>query len=220
MSSPIPRCLLTLLTLLAIVSPAPAEKNDWLIRGRLLDVDPKGRGGPVTGIAGSGLQVGEDWTPEVDFTYFVKDRLSLDLVLAWTSHDASGTGSLAPLGQIVDAKVLPPTLTLLYHLDPRAKVRPYLGGGLTYANFFGEKATASLETALAGPTTVSLDDKIVPAFQVGTDIGLSDDWFLNLDAKYVPLDTRATLVTGGVARTSDIEMDPWIFGVGVGTRLK
>jgi outer membrane protein len=36
--------------------------------------------------------------------------------------------------------VLPPTLTMQYHLAPEGKIRPYLGAGLNYTIFYSEKA--------------------------------------------------------------------------------
>ena len=42
---------------------------------------------------------------------------------------------------------------------------------------------------------------------------------LNFDIKYIDIDTRATLTTGGLTNRVKVRLDPIIAGIGVGMRL-
>jgi len=206
------------LVMAALPSAAPAQ-GDWLVRGRLIHVAPNDSSGAVTTLAGSGVGVNSDSTLEVDFTYMLNPNLGIELVLATTKHDLNGKGTIAALGKIGESGVLPPTLTLQYHFAPRAAVRPYAGVGLNYTLFYSDKSSAALNAALGGPTRVDLSNSFGPALQAGLDVDLSKDWFLNFDAKYIWIDTKATLVTGGTTRTVSVDINPWVLGVGIGRRF-
>lgn len=208
------------IALAAAVQPGLAAESDkWIVRGRVIHVSPNDRSGEVTTLAGSGVGVGGDTTAELDITYMLRPNLGLELILGTTRHDLSGQGTIANLGKIGDTALLPPTLTLQYHFAPQAKVRPYAGLGVNYSKFYDEKSTNSLDTGLGGPTTINLDDSWGLAAQAGVDVGLKNDWFVNFDLKYVNIETQATLVTGATTRTVDVDINPWIFGIGIGKRF-
>lgn len=98
--------------------------------------------GSLTGFVGSVAAVGDQSTLEVDFTYMLTNNL----------------------GKIVEAGVLPPTLTLQYHFSPTGKIRPYAGIGVNYTFFYDEDASVSYETVAGTTTSVDLDDSWVLAF--------------------------------------------------------
>lgn len=195
-----------------------ADEGDWLGRVRLLHVSPNDDSGSVSTIPGSSVTVDADTTIELDFTYFLSKHLGVELILGTSKHDISGGGSIAGLGKIANAKTLPPVVTLQYHFLPDNNIRPYLGLGVNYTRFYDEKATASLNTAL-GSTRVDLDDSWGLSIQAGVDIQVSRNWFVNLDAKYIQMDTTATLNSSGVIRTVNVDIDPWFIGIGFGTRF-
>ncbi len=205
--------------------PAAAAQGDWLIRVRGISVDPNSSSGPVstngTAIPGSGVTVDDDIQPELDITYMVADNWGLELILASSEHDVFGNGSLASFGKILDARTLPPALLLQYHFAPDGKVRPYLGLGVNYTLFFSESATSSFETAAGGSSNVDLSSSFGLAAQLGLDVGLSGDWFLNVDVKYVDMSTDATITTPGPLGTLrvDVNIDPTIWGIGIGKRF-
>ncbi len=209
-----------LLTGLTIAAPAFAlEQGDWLVRGRLIHVTPNDSSGAVSTLPGSGVAVGSDSTLELDFTYMLNPNLGLELILATTKHDLKGKGTIAALGKIGETGVLPPTLTLQYHFAPHAAVRPYAGVGMNYTLFYSDKSSASLNAALGGSTSVDLSNSWGPALQAGLDMDLTKDWFLNFDAKYIWINTKATLNTGGTTRTVNVDINPWVFGIGIGRRF-
>ncbi|MEZ5894164.1 MAG: OmpW family protein [Parvularculaceae bacterium] len=205
--------------LLAAATPAAAEQGDWLVRLRGIMVSPNEDSGAVLPAFPTGsVSVDDAIVPELDFTYFVTNNIGVELILATSPHDISGEGALAGLGKIADTMALPPTLTLQYHFAPDAAFRPYVGVGVNWTVFYSEDATSSLEGAI-GATNVSLDDSFGWAAQAGVDIPVSDRVFLNFDVKYIDIDTTATLNTGGMINTVDVDLDPFVFGIGVGMRF-
>lgn len=212
--------LLTAALAAALATPAYAEQGDWLVRLRGIYVAPQDDSGPVLPAVPTGsVNVDDAIVPELDFTYFFTNNIAAELILATSPHDISGGGALSPLGKIADTMALPPTLTLQYHFAPAAKVRPYVGAGINWTVFYSEDPTTSLNTALGGSTDVSLDDSFGWAVQAGVDFDITERVFLNLDVKFVDIDTTATLDTGGVINTVDVQIDPIIVGVGLGMRF-
>ena len=61
-----------------------------------------------------------------------------------------------------------------------------------------------------GQTTADADDSAEFALQAGVDIQFMEHWFLNLDLKYVDLDTTITLKSTGKKRKVDVDIDPLI----------
>jgi len=202
-----------------LATSAQAEEGDWLVRLRGIVVAPTETAGPVLpAFPGGSVSVSNAVVPELDFTYFITNNVGAELILGTSPHDISGEGSLAALGEIAETMALPPTLTLQYHFAPNAHVRPYVGVGVNWTIFYDEDATMALNDAI-GATTVSLDDSVGVSFQAGMDFDISDRVFLNIDVKYIDIDTTATLNTGGAINTVDVDLDPIVAGVGVGMRF-
>jgi len=223
--------VVTAATLTALSSPPVAayEAGDWLVRGRIISVNPKEDSGRVKAggapIPGSSVGLDNDETPEVDFTYMISRNLGLELILASSKHEIKAKGAaIGALGNIFSARTLPPTLTLQYHFMPDSKFQPYAGIGLNYTLFFDEDATSSLK-ALSGRDSVDLDDSIGVAAQLGMDVALTGNWFMNFDVKYIDMDTTATIKSSaasplaGAKLKVDVDVDPWIYGIGVGYRF-
>jgi len=203
----------------AIPASAQIKQGDWLFRVRAIDVVPNEKSGPVSGVAGSEVGVGDAVMPEIDFTYMATDNIGAELILATTKHSLSGRGTIAGLGKIGSTWALPPTLTVQYHINPKGHLRPYVGAGINYTIFHSSKSTGSLETALGGSTRVKLDDSFGYALQGGVDFDLSPKIFANLDVKYIDMRTTARLTTGATLRTVDVDINPLVVGVGVGFRF-
>jgi outer membrane protein len=206
---------------LALVASAPAhaEAGDVIARLRGIIVSPTETSSGVQPTFPTGrVAVDDAIVPEVDFTYMLSDRIGAELILATSPHDIEGRGALGDLGELADTMALPPTLTLQYHFAPDAGLRPYVGAGVNYTIFYNEDAGRALEAAL-GSTRVKLSDSVGYAVQAGVDIDLSDRWLLNLDVKYIDIDTEAKLTTGTLVNTVKVSIDPVVFGVGIGTRF-
>lgn len=211
--------ILSLVSIVAVATPAQAERGDFLVRLRGIVVAPTEHSGPVLPSFPTGkVAINNSVAPEVDFTYMFTDHVGAELILATTKHHASGRGALEPVGRLASTWVLPPTLTLQYHFAPKAKVRPYVGAGVNYTLFYNEKASSALTGAI-GPTKVHMKDSFGYALQAGLDFDLSDRVFANLDVKYIDIDTKVRLNTGGAINQVKVNLDPIVFGVGIGMRF-
>ncbi len=204
---------------IAVAQPAHAEAGDLLVRLRGIVVSPTETSSGVTPTFPTGrVAVSDAVVPELDFTYMFSDHVGAELILATSPHDLDGRGALAPVGKLADTMALPPTLTLQSHFMPEASVRPYVGAGINYTIFYNEDASRALETAI-GATRVSAEDSFGYAVQAGFDVDLSEKVFLNVDVKYIDIDTTATLRTGALVNRTDVSLDPLVFGVGLGMRF-
>jgi outer membrane protein len=197
------------------------HKGDVLLRVRAIVVAPNERsGGILPTFPTEKVKVDNSIMPEVDLTYMASDHIGFELIAATTKHTASGTtGTTGGIGALASTWVLPPTLTAQYHFNPHGKVRPYVGAGVNYTIFYGEKASAALKTAV-GPTIVHMSASAGWAAQAGVDVDLTPRVFLNLDVKYIDIDTTARLQTTAIGtQTVRVNLDPLVFGIGLGIRL-
>ncbi len=212
-----------LLSLVALTT-TPAMAGDWLIRVRALSIDPDSSSSTLrsdgASIPDTGVSVEDDQIPELDITYMMRPNWGLELVLGTSQHDVIAEGALAGLGKVVDARALPPTLTLQYHFNPEGKFRPYIGAGINFTLFYDEKTTSSFN-AVAGNSDVDLDESVGLAGQLGFDVGINESWFVNFDIKYIQIDTTATITTAGGLGTVEVDVDinPFVYGFGIGRRF-
>lgn len=192
------------LALVLLPGLASADAGDWLIRARVIDIAPDVSTSDTLSVLR--VDVDDQVVPELDFTYFVTENLAAELILATAKHDVSSS-----LGQLGTVKHLPPTLTLQYHFAPDAAVRPYIGAGVNYTRFYDVDLAA-------GAAEIDVDrDSWGWALQVGVDIPVSKDWFVNLDVKKIAIETDASL--DGVGDIGTLEIDPYVYGIGVGMRF-
>jgi outer membrane protein len=184
----------------ALVAPAlAANDSPWMVRARGILVAPSEH---------SVLPVNIDNTfvPEVDVSYFIDKHWAVELIAAVTPHTVAVDG----LGDLADVWLLPPTLTVQYHLDPDGpSIRPYVGAGINYTTFFGIDETSGLN--------VKMDDSVGLALQAGFDIPFGDGWSVNVDLKKIFISTDAT-VSGTTNAAANVDIDPVVFGIGVGYR--
>lgn len=204
----------------SISAPSVAiEAGDFLIRVRAIGIVPDADSGNISGLpVPSGLDAQYAVVPEIDFTYMITDHIGAELIAAISYHDLDTTGVIAGIGRGATTWLLPPTLLLQYHFLPQAKIRPYVGVGLNVTIPFGENADSSLEAVL-GPTEVDIDPSVSYALQAGVDVEITDRLFLNLDFKYIDIDVDAHLRSGGVTRSVDVAIDPFVAGLGIGFRF-
>lgn len=203
------RMLLGAAAALILAAPAMAEQGDWLVRLRAINVVPNEEA-TITPIGGD-VDIDTSVVPELDITYFVQDNWALELILGVTPHDVMAVNTAAGDIDLGDVTLLPPTLTLQYHFNPEGQYRPYVGAGVNYTHFFNEDLPSG--SALS---TIDYDASFGLAAQAGIDIALQDEWFLNLDVKYIDIDTDV-VIDGAV--NADVQIDPVVFGVGFGRRF-
>ena len=107
---------------------------------------------------------------------------------------------------------MPPTVTLQYHFSPRGSIRPYVGAGVNYTFFYEQDPGAAV--------SVNYDNGFGFALQAGVDVPINDTYFLNFDVKKIFLNTDVTINAGDAGVVgADVDLDPFVIGVGVGRRF-
>ncbi len=198
-----------------LISQTTTDDNTfsrWQFRLRGIVVAPD-ESADIEAIGGD-VSISTAVVPEFDITYFFNENWSLELILATARHDVEAVGTAAEDIDLGHVWLLPPTLTAQYHFTGGDFV-PYLGAGPNLTFFYGVDE---------GPTAddVEYDTTLGFAVQGGFDFMLNDKWFLNLDIKRLFLNTDVTVdATSALGATvgADVDINPWIFGVGVGVKL-
>lgn len=198
-------------SLLAGLAAGTASAGDgpWQLRLRAIGVLPD-EDVDVSAPVGGSASIDGSVAPELDITYFVTDRLAAELILATMRHHVRHEPTNLDLGHVW---LLPPTLTLQYHpLPDDPRVRPYVGIGVNYTIFYGADAPGGLD--------VEYDDGFGYAFQIGADVPIGESGLLfNVDVKKVFLSTDLRVTPLAGTTRADVDIDPWIVGVGLGWRF-
>lgn len=180
------------------------SKNNWIFRSRALYVKTDVSSNVST--LGGHVSTSSDQTPEIDFTRFFTPNIAAELILATTRHDVklngSALGNKAGLGSV---NLLPPTLTMQYHINPTGTFRPYVGAGLNYTFFYSEKTGGAA-------TNIKYQNHLGYALQAGFDYMINEKFGLNFDIKKIFLKTNVQVNN---AYTSQVKLDPWLIGAGV-----
>jgi outer membrane protein len=201
----------------ASIAPASAEDmgfkgksaGDILIRGRVVGVVPHEDVKSNT-LPGEG-NIDNDVIPELDFSYFITDNIALELIAGASKHSVDWDVNSSTNVDLGSVRLLPPTLTAQYHFLTKQRFSPYLGAGVNYTIFFDEKS--------GGAESIDYKNGFGLAFQAGFDYAISGPWSLNVDVKKIFLNTDVTTTVGGTTYKADADIDPWLFGVGIGYRF-
>ncbi len=184
-----------------VAVPAAAPWGRWMIGARLVDVSPD------VSSSLSGFDVKDQWTGEIDSTYFFTPNIAVEGSITWAKQDVTfnGTG----VGAL---KMMPVTFTLQYHFTDLGAWKPYVGGGFNYTYFYendlGNNAGASVNSNSWGG-----------ALQAGLDYQFERNWYVNFDVKYLWIDNDVRLNNFNSGNISSLDIDPWVFGVGIRYRF-
>lgn len=179
-------------------------EGSWLVRARAVHLESSN--GDSTPL---GLTTNNKWLPEVDFTYFYTKNLAVELILTVPQrHTLYSNG-----GAIGSFKHLPPTLTAQYHFTDWGNFKPYVGAGVNYTRL----SNVNFAPAVAAALNPSVDkNSFGLALQVGVDIPLSNNLYLNLDVKKVQIRTDVASFGKNVGT---FKVDPVLVGIGLGWRF-
>jgi outer membrane protein len=153
----------------------------------------------------------------ISATYMVHKNIGIELLGALPfEHDLNGSGALAGV-DVGSTEHLPPTLLVNYYPKVSDKFQPFIGVGYNYTMFFRERTDPELGAALGGKTDLSLSDSKGIAYEIGFDIPINDNMVFTATAWNVDIDTTAKVtVNGATAAVIDVEIDPWVYMVGIG----
>lgn len=198
---------------LAALSASAGEGQNWLFRMRGISVIPD-ESASINGIGGD-VDVDSDYTVDIDLTYFINESWAVELMAATTRNGVRAEGTAVGDVDLGSIRLLPPTLTLQYHMCLTETIKPYVGVGVNYTKFYDEELS---DNALI--TRVEYDDAFALVLQAGVDVDINENWVFNVDVKKVYLETDVNIDNTALPRIdADVDIDHWILGVGFGYRF-
>lgn len=203
MSKKILATTLAVAAAVAAFSSAAQAEEKWMVRARAVQIDTANKSDPVGGTGASDrIHVSDKLIPEIDISYFFTKNIAAELILTYPQkHDVTLDGN--KLGTF---KHLPPTLSLQYHFLPDSTVNPYVGAGVNYTRISDVNLGGlQLEKSSWGF-----------AYGAGADIKIGNNLYLNFDVKKVQIGSD---VLSNGSKISHVNIDPWLFGVGLGMKF-
>ncbi len=205
----------------ATAQTADTQDHQWQFRLRGLGVVPN-ESASISAIGGD-VDISNALVPELDITYYFTKHIAVELILGTTKHDVNTVASdLAPIGggitdvDLGSVRLLPPTLTAQYHFYPTESIKPYVGAGINYTLFYDVDPGKVVKD-------VEYENAFGFAFQVGSDFFFNDNFFVNLDAKYIMLKTDVTVNASNLAPDlsipAEVTINPLLLGIGIGYRF-
>jgi outer membrane protein len=213
--------VLAALGVLATGEAAAYQAGDFIVRAGVASVQPNEDSGALkldgAALPGTGAGVDNNEQLGLTFTYMLTPDWGLGLLAATPfEHDIKAKGVGVDAGSI---KHLPPTLTLQYFpMDAASRWQPYVGVGVNYTLFFDEQVDGELEN-LFGSGDLDLDNSWGWAGQLGVDYQLNDHWLVGASVWYLDIDTDATFKFAANRVTADVDIDPWVYMLGVGYKF-
>lgn len=215
------RARLVLVTLFAVsllAFPAAAQE-------RFIDINVFGTW--VDSSGDSALQFGGDVNDvgDIDFdsdqgygasvNVFWSNRISTEFALSVVDPDLNVNSPAR--GRIVftePLEMMPLTAILQFHLLGSSRFDPYVGVGGGYLLFQDIEDQNDLDDI--DFERIDFEDDIGLVVNAGFRIGMTDNFGIYLDGKYMPLETTATPVfTGGPDEEIDIAINPLILAAGI-----
>ncbi len=183
------------------------EGGNWIGRAGIWGVFPKSDN--LSNVLGTGANIDVDngYSLGLNITYMATPNIGIELIGALPfKHDINLGGT-----KVASTYQLPPTLMLQYHFMPTGTIHPYAGVGLNYTFFWDEKTTGPLSG-----TKLSLDPSWGVAGELGIDIDVAPNWFVNGTVSYMDISSDAKVNGVGIGT---VNIDPWVVGLNVGTRF-
>lgn len=184
------------------------QAGDIIVRAGAVVVAPNESSDDV---AGNGeFQISNNTQLGLNFGYMLTDNFGVELLAATPfSHDVSLGGN-----KIAETKHLPPTLVAQYYFgNAQSALRPYVGVGVNYTNFFDNEFTNDLGGAL---TDLSMSTSWGLAAQAGIDYQVNKNWLVNASVWYAQIDSDVKFKFQGAPVTISTDINPWVYMISVG----
>jgi len=204
-------------TILASITSLAAahEQGEWILRAGVGVVDPKSTSysDPVEDVA---VKIDTGTSLAVTGAYMMTDNWAFEVLAAWPFNHKINLVSGGQKAKLGETDHLPPTFSVQYFFPIGGSFQPYFGLGLNWTTFFNTDLVPELASA---GVTLDLDDSFGVAAQIGADMMLNDRWMLNVDFRWINIETDATLFDGVDTTTINVKIDPIVYGVTVGYRF-
>jgi len=212
---------LFVLAILALTTPASAQSRF---------VDVIGRASWVDLGASSAFEGGQFDQSQVEFdsevgygvavNFFLGDRISLELGASVFQPQATLTSDnpAVPFLTRGTLEMIPITGVLQFHILPSSRFDPYVGAGAAYVLF--DQLDKREDIGNVGIERLDFEDNAGLALNAGINIGFGANLALNLDAKYVPVESSAEAVfVVGPNSTAEVAVNPLIVSAGLAFRF-
>ncbi|MDR6859083.1 OmpW/AlkL family protein [Variovorax guangxiensis] len=207
------------LAILGALGPGAAmaqQAGNWQLGAGWLHFSPQDSSKPLTltspvsaVLPGSYASVGNSDTLGLNATYFVDSHWAVEGVMGIPpKFKLTGTGTLARIGELGEARQWSPTLLGKYYFNEgTAKLRPFVGLGATYVWYSDVALTTGLQGALGSQlrqpplsttTTAKLDNSFAPVFNAGVAYQFDPHWGVAFSVSYIRLKTTAKLTTTSI----------------------
>lgn len=203
MFKPVLSSALLAAALAASLPAQAADQGSFMVRARAVHINfDNGQSNQVKALD---VEAQNRWIPEVDLSYFFTPNIAAELVLTYPQKVKVDAGS----NKIGTIKALPPSLMLQYHFTNLGAFKPYVGLGLNYTVFY-KRGNFDISGVSVDRSSVGL------AAQAGFDYALDKNWSVNMDVKYIQMDTD---VTGPTGKLGKLDLNPITAGIGIGYRF-
>lgn len=204
------------LALLLVLSiPATAQSRSFDLTGNVVWLDPTG-GGTFEDITNpADIDFDADIGYGLAANIFFTDRISAEFAISRVEADTR-IRRPAVGASTATLEMTPITGVLQFHFAPNGFIDPYIGGGAAYMLYdFSEGQ------GVTGLNQIDFDDDVGFAVNAGLGIRLGNRFGLNVDAKYVPIESnaQAVVVTGNQDTEARIDVSPIIVSAGLSLRF-
>jgi outer membrane protein len=179
------------------------------------DVHASDLSGPFTP-AGLGLDVKDTSTLYLAYMRRLSSHFSFELaggvppLTKSTGKGPAALGSVPFNGQVISTvRWLAPTALIRYSFfDETHMIRPYLGVGVNYVDFYDRNSTVAGNAGGGGPTRIELSSSLGPAGTVGVNVALPHHWGVLASYSVSRVHSDLHAITGDVVRFSSISFNP------------
>jgi outer membrane protein len=205
----------------ASLSAQAQAAGTWMFSGGVTRIAPNTSSGTLSPPAppNTTVEIGADTQPTLAVGRMLTDNWSVEVPIGFGfKHSITGTGGIAGVGEIGTVKALPISVFAQYRfLEPTARFRPYVMLGLTYAYFYDEAGSATLNALNPinppGGTTLTVDSKFGLTPGLGITARVADRWYIDFQYARSFLKTTTTLNSG---QHIDTKLDPDVYRLSVG----
>jgi outer membrane protein len=187
---------------------AQAQDNVFKIGVTRYDTHAKTNGISGIGVpAGADVNLSDENTIILVYERLIGTNFGAEIVMGIPpTIKASGAGSVAFLGTVLETELWAPTLLFNYHFfEPSATWRPYVGVGINYTKFKDVKSNFG---------DVELGSSWGPAAQVGINYAITKD--INAFASLAAVKVKSKVVaSGSTVLTTKVDFRPTVYSVGV-----
>jgi outer membrane protein len=196
------------------------EAGDFIARAGWAHVAPDTDSDEFSNFPGAKADVDDTDSLGLTFSYLFTDNIGVGVLAAYPFEtDIEGDGTISSVDKVGDTKFLPPTVTLQYHFNTGSDFHPYVGAGINYTFFWDENAS----DAPFNGSDLDLDDSWGFAGELGLDYTFQNDYLVSAQIWYIDIGTEAdssgAAGNPALAGKADVDIDPWVFMLGVGKKF-